>query len=325
MLFFLLPSIDIYSFIGSLPSDFFVPPPGPMMLFEGFPSHWLFLILHGLLILSLCLMILGWRTKFASLATGIIFLIINGFIYSAGKINHDMLIIVVPMLMAFSGWGKAYCLDSYLRNEKERVHDWTLTLLALIIGFMFFTAGFSKIIGGWLDVDSQATLGHFFKQYFVYGRHDLLSGYALDISNLWVWEFFDYTTVLFEAGFLLAIFFPRSTRIYVCLAVLFHFSTMLVLNITFLPNFLAYAAFLNWDWINEIIKKQASNFINYKKIRYLLPPVLVAAVSGILLMLSGLFAGVDLLKSDWGITGVLVVSCSVPIAVYYLFRQLKRI
>lgn len=324
LLLFLLPPAGIYWFISSLPHTFFQPPPGPMALFNGFPSHSVLLLLHTLLILSICSMTLGWHTKKSSILTGVLLLAIKGFVYSVGKINHDFLIIIVPVLMAFSGWGKGYSIDNLLKRNDQKIEGWTLTLLALFIGFMFFTAGFSKLIGGWLDVESQAALGHVFKQYYVVERQDFLAGFVVNINSPFFWECVDYLTVIFEVGFLLAIFHPRSTRLFLCFAVLFHFSLMMVLNISFLPNFLAYAAFLNWTWIDNFVKQKAANTEVKSVKRKWLAPVIIA------LALVGGWATIHLigndavLQADWGLAGFIVIAGSLPIAIYHLFDQLKR-
>jgi hypothetical protein len=98
ILLFLMPSFEMYSFLGSLPDEFYHPPPGPMSIFHGFPSTTIFYILHGGLILSLLGILLGYKTKYSSILSAVFLLIIKGFFYSVGKINHDLLIIIVPLV-----------------------------------------------------------------------------------------------------------------------------------------------------------------------------------------------------------------------------------
>lgn len=317
-----LPQTKIYAFLGSLPQEFFHPPPGPMMFFESFPSESVLLLLHYLLVLSLILLLFGFSTKLMSLAAGLLLLILKGFIYSLGKVNHDILLAVVPLVMEFSGWGKAYSIDA-IHKVRQRAfsQNWTLTLLALIIGFMFFTAGFPKILGGWLDWNTQAVQGHFFKQFFVYHRQDLLAPIGFYLPDF-AWELFDYTTVLLEVGFLFAILQPKSTRIFICFAVLFHFCTMLLLNISFLPNFLAYAAFLNWNWINRKLREIGESFSLPPTEKKLLSPLIIAAVMFFIPVIAPFLENAIPLKSDLTITEVIIVGGSTPIAIYYLIKQL---
>jgi len=313
MLCFLLPPASMYEFAASLPPDFFSPPPGLMWLFGDFPGEAVFWTLHSLLILTLLGMLVGYKTGFMSVSAGLLLLVIKGFIYSVGKINHEMLLIAVPILMAFSGWGAAWSVDSWLKDDKSReTSGWPLTLLALIVGFMMFTAGFTKLLGGWLNPETQAVLGHFFNQYFVKGRSDLLARSFLAVDSRTLWELLDYLTVLFEIGFLAAVLRPYTTRIFVSLAVLFHFSTMMMLNISFLHNFVAYAAFINWNLVYRKLRTWTSQ--TYA------PPLVLGA--GVLLVQAGVGMGglyrFPVLESDLTIADLYVLALALPVALTYL-------
>jgi hypothetical protein len=307
----------MYTFLAELPQAFYTPPPGPMFLFDSFPPAQVFWLLHGMLILSLLAMLVGFKTTVSSFAAGLLLLIIKGFFYSTGKINHDLLLAIVPMVMAFTGWGAAYSLDARRLmpgGNSIKVASWPLTLLALFIGFMMFTAGFAKVLGGWLSTGTQATLGHFFIQFFTNGRQDLLAPILITVDYRFFWEMIDYATVVFEVGFLLAILHPKSTKIFISCAVVFHFSIMMSLNISFLPNFPAYAAFLHWTAVDAKVNHWAGRTISPAVIFVGLPLLLVIALFGGQIPL-------PLLQSDLQITEFYVVLLALPIAVTYLSLQ----
>ncbi|ACY49615.1 HTTM domain-containing protein [Rhodothermus marinus] len=233
--------------LAGLPDSFFLPPPGPMQLFSGFPPRWFFAGLHLLLDLSLVALLFGYRTRLASWMTGLLFLIGFGFLFSAGKINHVILFVLLPWVMSFSNWGAAWSLDARLGRARPTVEGWPLALLALLTGFAMFTAGFTKLLGGWLDPATQATRGHWLKQYFVVGRQDLLADLVTAPLPAGLWELMDWGTVLLEIGLLPAVLVPGLFRMLLSLMVLFHLGTALLFNITFVQNLIVYAAFLNWD------------------------------------------------------------------------------
>ena len=262
ILLFLIPGSGMahFGFLSALPLDFYSPPPGPLRLLDGFPSLEIFQIIHTILIVSLFAMLAGYHTKWASILTGISLLILQGFIYSVGKVNHEIVIPLVPVIMAFSNWGVAYSVDSWRKKRTSAPESWPLSLLALFIAAMMFTAGFPKILGGWLDPATQATQGHLFNQFFIRERQALLAGWAVGFNQVIFWEILDWLTILFEIGFIIALLKAGWFRMFVGLAVVFHFSTMLVLNIAFLPNFLAYAVFLNWDKLFRTFKTAYSRF-----------------------------------------------------------------
>lgn len=281
ILFFLMPDATYYIDLASFPDDFFTPPPGPMMFFGSFLPAWFFYLIHALLALSWIFILFGYKTKIASVAAGIFMLILLGFIFSIGKVNHQMLIILLPLIMAFSNWGGAYSIDANLSGKRPIANGWTLTLLALFIGFMMFTAGFPKILGGWLNGDTFATRGHLLNQYFVRGRTELLSEYMVNMDLPLIWGILDWMTVLFETGFLIAVLRAGWTRLFVCFAILFHFSTMLTLNIAFLVNFPAYAAFLPWGKIHDSI----SSLIDSKAKPHTIPLIFGGVFFGLFIII----------------------------------------
>lgn len=263
LLFFLIPGHGLphYQFLASLSDDFYLPPPGPMMLLDGFPPFIVFQVIYGLIILFTFGMLIGYRTKITSILAGISIFMMQGLIYSIGKVNHEILVAIFPILMAFTNWGNSFSIDSLRNlNENKKPESWPLVLLSLFIGFMMFTAGFPKILGGWLDPSTHAVRSHFFRQYFVHGRQAFLAPYAINFENGFFWELLDWVTIVFEIGFLFAVRKAKWFRFFLIVAVFFHFSTMMLFNISFLHNFMAYAAFLNWIAIYQFNQNKVRQF-----------------------------------------------------------------
>lgn len=283
LLFFLIPGNGTahFEFLSSMPADYFNPPPGPLRLLDGYPPLLYFRILRLTIILSAVALLLGFFTKKVSIITGVAVLLLQGGIFSVGKVNHEILIGMVPLIMAFSNWGAAYSADQYGGQVSDRsIETWPITLLSLLLGFMMFTAGFPKILGGWLDPATQATQGHLMNQYFENGRQALLASAAIKTDTPLFWELLDWATVIFETGFLFAVWKPRVFKMFAAVAVLFHFSTMMILNIAFLPNIAVYALFLNWPVIHNRMKRFFSKGGDADKYIY-------ATVSGLTVLLFG--------------------------------------
>lgn len=316
-LFFLLPDFSFYSVLSEFPDDFYAPPPGPMALSDSFPPAWFLQGIHLLLILSWITVLVGYKTKWASITAGVSMLILHGFLFSLGKINHEMLLSITPIVMAFSNWGAAYSVDSQTKSGKSEPQGWPLVLLALFIGFMMATAGFPKILGGWLDPSTQATKGHLLNQFFVRGRTELLAPYAVQWDWLLFWELLDWGTILFEVGFLVAVFRPAWTRLFVCIAVFFHFSTMLTLNIAFLVNFLAYAAFIKWDSVEEWLRKKMGETGRSRKI--LVTVLLLSLFFGVLKWMS--VRGVIFTPDEPALHDVTLIGIAVLIVIFTACRK----
>ncbi|MDY6867159.1 MAG: hypothetical protein SVT56_04530 [Chloroflexota bacterium] len=324
-LFFLMPDTESYSFLSSLPADLYAPPPGPMMLLDEFPPEYIFWLIHSLLFISLCLVLVGYQTKVSSIATGIFVLMISGLAFSIGKINHNILLGMAPIVMAFSNWGNAFSVDAVLGKTQREVESWPLTLLALMIGFMMFTAGFPKILGGWLDPATQATEGHFLNQFFGNDRQAMLAPYVLYLKIDLIWELMDWSTIIFEIGFLLAVLKSRWFKVFICFALIFHFSNLLILNIIFTFNFIAYAAFLDWtkifvkwrEWLSDFTKK--TSFPDYYS------GIIFGVVLFILFLAIRIISDMDILLQDSAVVfhDVLFSALAVVIVIFLVVRKAR--
>ncbi len=243
-----------FAALAELPPDFFAPPAGPFRLLHAMPPGWVVGLGEAALVAALVALTLGWRTRLASVATGVLLLGLYGLLYSFGKINHNLLFLLTPLVMAFSGWGAALSLDAQAETRRAGSDTgrapaaWPLFVLALLVGLAWFMAGFSKLIGGWLDPGSRAVQGHVIKQVVLRARTDLLAPFAAALPGSGLWELADWTTVLFELSVLAAALHVRVARVMVSLAVLFHTGTALLMNISFFAVFVpVYAAFVDWD------------------------------------------------------------------------------
>ncbi len=323
------PYVD-YGFLADLPSDLFFPPPGPMMLFGDFPPMTIINQIEFGIIAGLVFILFGWKTRTASIVTGLLIIIGNGFSFSMGKINHDLILPLVPLVMSFSNWGKEWSVDA--QGNEAPVESWPVTLLALFLGFMMFTAGFPKILGGWLDPGSLATYGHLVNQHYVSERTDLLSAFFLTFEHHLFWIALDYITIIFEIGFLFAIFNAKIFRLFCAFAVLFHFSVMLMLNISFIPNLAAYGLFLfNWnayaEWFSKSsIRESISDMIQpFTQTKIVMALVLVLAffwyVKSPLVLLNDLYP----LSSDLLFYEVVVLTLFVPVALLRMFQVIRGI
>lgn len=252
VLLVLSPSADLL-LVGRLPAGLFAPPPGPMRLVSAPPPAFL-AVLSVALDVALVALLLGARTRAASVAVSVLLLVGYGFAFSFGKVIHNILFVLAPLCLAASGWGAAYSVDRLRGRVRGAVKAWPLAVLALLIGFAMFTAGFPKLLGGWLDPSTQATRGHFVNQYFSHDRQDFLGPLFLSLRSDAAWEVLDVATVVLELGFLAAVFVPRVFRVFLGLAVGFHLGTLLMLNISFAFNLIVYAAFLPWGRIERAVR-----------------------------------------------------------------------
>jgi uncharacterized membrane protein YphA (DoxX/SURF4 family) len=153
--------------------------------------------------------------------------------------------------MAASDWGGAYSVDALRRREGADpvTESWPVALAALLLGFLMLTSALPKVASGWLDPSTLAVRAHVMHYHFVAPHDGLLSTLPLQFTNDLFWKPFDYLTVFFEAGFVIAIASPRWTRLFCAAAVVFHFGIFLVFGIDFTGSVVAYAIFFEWSTV----------------------------------------------------------------------------
>lgn len=242
-----------FTWISVYPDAMFDPPPGMMRLFDGFPPESLLWGLEALVGICLVAILIGWRTRTASFLLPLVAMVGFGFTYSLGKIDHDILLILVPPAMALAGWGDRLSVDALRRRSNgepepsERAHQWPLRLFAVLIGLAFVTAALPKIRGDWLNPATHVVRGTQLRQYYGDGETDYLANFFLGVKSPLFWELLDVATIVLEAGVIVAVLSWATTRLWFAIAAFFHLGVFLMINIPFWHNVLAYAFVVDWD------------------------------------------------------------------------------
>jgi hypothetical protein len=236
--------------IRELPQAAFSPPLSAAALFRDYPAYSLLWGMNAVTLVFACTLLLGWRTTLSSWAVALGSLLICTFCYADGKIDHDILVSLVPLLLAGSGWGQTFSLDARRGVGEDPAsaerQPWLCALLALCVGLGFLTAGLAKARGGWLSPHTLATQWYLFPNFYVTGRAASSAEWAMQQLPRGAWKAMDIVTVIWETTFVLSV--PRRAffRLYCAVGVFFHFGVWQLFQITFGTNVLAYAAFVPW-------------------------------------------------------------------------------
>lgn len=222
--------------LAVLGGAFFFPPLGPFALLSEYPSMW---VLHATYLgrdIGLMALLVGYRTALAGWIVGITQIALAGVRYATGKVDHDLLIFVFPMVMAFAGWGSTLSVDArraHPGSSRLRAPEPALAYLALLIGLSYFTSGLVKALSGWLDPGASATRA----QLLLYSQRawspHALNAMVWEISGLWVWKAMDYATVVFEMAILATVVRPDWFRTALAGALGFHLGVAQLLGIDF--------------------------------------------------------------------------------------------
>ena len=245
--YLLVLGVPNYVWITRASPSFFYPPIGIPWFFPGFPPSLVFYAVSALVLAGYIALLLGWRTRQVGIALTALLLFGHGFKYSFAKIDHDIVHVMVPLAMSWSGWGRRFSIDA-LRGSAREASRWGGLIMAGLLAFGFFTAGWPKL-RGWVDFDlsTQGARSWVLRGYYLNGRQDWLSPTFARMENPWIWEMMDLGAVVFELGFMIAILAPRAFRFWVAIAVGFHFWNNLMLNIPFTGMMSVYLFFVSWD------------------------------------------------------------------------------
>jgi len=249
---------------------FFDPPVGVSLLIGPITSGdfwWTFDLILRITFVSL---LVGFRTKESSIIFGLLLLFGFTYIYSYGKINHNIFPVIFPIIMAFTNWGGALSVDSIRdRNTKIEPKGWPLTFLSFLLGWGYFTAGLPKLIGGWLDVSYSSTAGFILRRFYSSAASMYLNEFFVEINNLFIYKILDYNTLLFELGFLFTIFWSAVFLRAIGIAAMFHLGVLLTVNIPFSLHvlvFLPYIIYFYFDNKPQLSGKFELFFSRNKKV-----------------------------------------------------------
>jgi hypothetical protein len=238
------------SFLGELPNGLF----RPMVLtfanlFNSWPSTTILIMLYYASLTLAVAIILGLKTRLSLFGIGILGLVNASFFYGFGKIDHSIMIALLPFVLAFSNCGTSLAL---VPDKKIKSENIALTVYSVFIVFGFFTAGYEKALN-WIDFDLNTSgfLSWFYQGYYSYDRTKLLASAVTSFHPL-ITEAMDYLAVLFEiTGVFFLVFSRRSWILYLIIAGLFHLANTVLLNIPFSSHLMVFGLWI----ISPFMKK----------------------------------------------------------------------
>ena len=252
-------------------------PKRSLATFFDLPSHPFFVGLDYLFLILIILVFVGFKTRWTSLLLGLCFLVGNSFIYSFGKISHGWLLItLLPFVFSFSNWGAHFSMDSQMSKKKTKEERWPLAIFAGLICIAMFSAGLEKLYHGWLFFDTEKARYIFYRGW-LYERSGILTEWVLSIQSDFFWAVADYLVVIFEVGFLYAIWKANRFRVWITFALLFHLSIYLFMGFSFTFNLICYLVFINWIFVLDQLRLGKVLSAVFSRIRYWHAGILVGA------------------------------------------------
>jgi len=246
-----------FSALGSLPPTILRPTGAmkllPWSLYDQIQTPSGMVILKTAMVLSLLLSTAGFLTVISTKTSFLLVLFYQGFVRSFGHFNHDeMLAVYYLAVLAFTPCGDGFSLDSWLaKTKKERplfAHAYPILLVQLLMAWVYFSSALIKLrVAGlkYLSMDNLPVLAIF---HSLDNLHD--TGFRL---AFWLPEVRSYLpfavglVLIWELLFPLAIFWRRVRWWILGVGIVFHLSTLFLMNIFFPHQLAMYLIFVNWD------------------------------------------------------------------------------
>ncbi|MBE9066367.1 hypothetical protein IQ260_06850 [Leptolyngbya cf. ectocarpi LEGE 11479] len=269
-----------------------------------------------LLVISLVLQLIGYKTRIANLMV-----LIMGFalaVFRTGLLVEDRTLVVtvfyVPLFMLFSNWGATYSIDALLRQQQgQPVVDpktsswhyiWPTRGLMVILSMLFLSAVIEKLISlDWLV--NPRFVGDFL---LVKGVSSYLSN-GFPVSplgpKLGQLDAFiipaQYVILLFEAAFVLVLFSRIAQALIFRLAPIFHSFNTLLLGIPFISVLSIYAAFPDWQTLYERFYPQ---LLKIRGLAKLPSPLLSLGSVGLAVLVGLLWNTTPIPRQIFGLFGI---------------------
>ncbi|WP_330743546.1 hypothetical protein [Chryseobacterium sp. CP-77] len=332
-MFLLWSGVADNSWIHSIPNSAMLPPISILSFTDIVPSEAFFVLCRYIIYACLLLILIGYKPRIFAILYMILYVLTNNYAYSFGKVNHDFIYTLPIMIMAFSPWNKTFSFfPEPVKETDELAKSWPLFMISLIFSFGMFTAGFSKILGGWLSTDIQYTQIFFTQYRFIIGWNDLLSDFYEGINSKIFWEALDYFTVIFEMVFIVAFMSPKFFRYMLLVTIFFHLNVLLMLNISFMNSIGLYSLFIP-AWL---LPSGFRNRIKNGMLRIFNPEYRKAAIAVVILYLlvlkifnintmgsviNGLFSLIAFCKLS---TPLIMLGSAFLFSLYLLIRSLRK-
>ena len=213
------------------------------------------MILKTAMVLSLLLSTAGFLTVVSTKTSLLLVVFYQGLLRSFGHFNHDeMLAVYCLAVLAFTPCDDEFSLDGRLaKAKKERprcAYAYPILLMQLLMAWTYFSSALIKLrVAGlkYFSVDNLPALAIF---HSLDNLHDTNFRLAFLLPQVRTYLPFAVGLVLiWELLFPVAIFSRRARWWILGLGIVFHLSTLFLMNIFFPHQLAMYLIFVNWDRI----------------------------------------------------------------------------
>jgi predicted DCC family thiol-disulfide oxidoreductase YuxK len=270
-----------FSNLGHLPATILRPAGIMQLLSWRFYDHLLtpqgMTILKWTMVLSLAFSTIGYLTPLTTKTSALLVLFYQGLLRSLGHFNHDEMIgIYYLIILAFSPCGDGFSVDSLpgRRVKKpEFAYGFPILLMWLLMAWVYFSSALIKLRVGGLAYFSADNLPTLAIMHSLDNLHDTQFRFAF-----WLPAIRQYLplavgfVLLWELLFPLAVFWKRVRWYFLGIGLVFHLSTLFLMNIFFPYQLAMYLVFIDWTkaaaWVasTRIVRRPSVWWRNFRSV-----------------------------------------------------------
>lgn len=211
------------------------------------------------MVISLTFSTIGYLTPLSTKTSALIVLFYEGLLRSFSHFNHDeMLGVYCLIVLAFSPCGDAFSVDSLAGSRKkgEVAYGFPILLMRILLAWTYFSSALIKLRFAGLGYFSKDNLPALAILHSLDNLHDTQFRVAFSLPAIR-----DYLpavvilVLLWELLFPLAVFWKRVRWWILGAGIVFHLSTLFVMNIFFPYQLAMYVVFVDWDKVANALAK----------------------------------------------------------------------
>jgi hypothetical protein len=246
-----------FSALGALPATILRPTGAmqflPWSFYEQLQTPSAMVLLKTVMVVSLLCSTTGLLTVVSTKTSLLLVLFYQGLLRSFGHFNHDeMLAVYCLAVLAFTPCGDAFSLDNRMRKMgKDRpafAYAYPILLMQLLMAWSYFSSALIKLrVAGlkYLSPDNLPALAIFHSLDNLHDTHFRLAFWLPQVKT--GLPFAVALVLIWELAFPLAVFLRRVRWWILAFGIVFHLSTLFLMNIFFPHHLAMYLIFIDWD------------------------------------------------------------------------------
>lgn len=214
------------------------------------------------MVVSLLMSTTGYLTAFSTKTSAALIVFYQGLVRSFGHFNHDeMLAVYCLLILAFTPCGDAFSVDTWLRKKDRHrngfIYGFPILLMRVVIAWTYFSSALIKLRVSGLSYFRSDLLPTIAIYHSLDNLHDTHFRLAFRLPEIRTYlPFLVGVVLLWELAFPLAVIWRRVRWWILGFGVVFHSSTLFLMNIFFPYHLATYIVFVDWPAVGRWISTQ---------------------------------------------------------------------